>query len=176
MTTLRLLLLDANVVIELFRLGVWERVIGRCQISLARTIVEVEAHFYVNAANGRVDFDLRPFAAKGQITVFDVMPSKVQALLTSFDPTYVEKLDPGEVESLCHLLDAPEVLTISSADKIVYRVLGNLDRGEQGISLEEILQSIGLGRSLQYQFTKAFRERWTQKGFEERLYSRGRKP
>ncbi len=45
MTTLRLLLLDANVVIELFRLGIWGRVIERCRIFVARTIVEVEAHF-----------------------------------------------------------------------------------------------------------------------------------
>ncbi len=97
-------------------------------------------------------------------------------MLTSFDPTYTEKLDPGEVESLCHLLDAPDEFAISSADKIVYRVLGNLDRGEQGISLEEILEAIGLSRPLQYQFTRAFRERWTQKGFEERLYRRGRSP
>jgi hypothetical protein len=56
---------------------------------------------------------------------------------------------------------------------IVFRVLGNIDRSEQGLSLEEILGSAGLGRKLPSQFKRAFRTQYTAKGVEERLQGRG---
>ena len=54
---------------------------------------------------------------------------------------------------------------ISSADAIVYRVLGGLRRRHQGISLEEVLDEIGLQRPLAYQYTEKFRDKWTHRGF-----------
>ena len=41
MKKFRLLLLDANVVIELFRHGIWARVIETCEVYLSRTVVPV---------------------------------------------------------------------------------------------------------------------------------------
>ena len=62
---------------------------------------------------------------------------------------------------------------ISSADKIVYRVLGNLNRAEQGISLQEVLQQVGLGRPLPHEFSKGYREYWTGRGSQERIQGLG---
>ena len=70
---------------------------------------------------------------------------------------------------MAFLIDSPEQCLICSADKIVFRVLGNLKRSDQGISLEEVLQSVGLGIDLPWQFTKRFREEWARKGFGEGL-------
>jgi len=56
----------------------------------------------------------------------------VAGFCSKFDPTYMESLDPGEAESLAHLGASKETCMICSADKIVYRVLGNLDRSESG--------------------------------------------
>jgi len=100
---------------------------------------------------------------------FDIRPSELSAFRALFDPSYLEKLDDGETESLSFLINSPERFLISSADKIVFRILGNLKRSEQGISLEEILQGVGLGINLPRQFTKLYREEWTQKGFAEGL-------
>jgi len=169
----RLLLLDANIVIELFRQGIWERLIEVCDVHLAGTIVSSEAHFYEDDQGVRVDFDLREYCEAERISVFDVTPSALTAFRAEFDPTYLEKLDPGETESLACLMNSKDPWLICSADKIVYRVLGNLNRGEQGISLEEVLQKTGLGRQLSWKFTRAFRERWTRTGFQERLGGTG---
>jgi hypothetical protein len=74
------------------------------------------------------------------------------------------------------LFDAKNDLLISPADKIVYRVLGNMHRVDQGISLNEILDKIGLTASqLPPQYRREFRERWTQVGFDERLRGLGLK-
>ncbi|MCX5654855.1 MAG: hypothetical protein NTY65_09440 [Planctomycetota bacterium] len=176
MKKFKLLLLDANVVIELFRLGIWDDVVERCDVHLARTVAEDEAHFFEDDDKQRHDFDLQPYIKANKITVFDVTVSEATVFRDRFDPVYFEKLDPGETESLVHLLGLAGECRICSADKIVYRIIGGLDRSEQGVSLEEILQKTGLGRSLRAQFTKDFRVKWTRKGFEEHMRGLGLKP
>lgn len=165
----KLLLLDANIVIEIWRLGIWEEFLARCDIHLSRIVAEEEAHFFVDARGERRSIDLTPSIKTGVVTVFDLTPSQLSAFRALFDPVYLEKLDDGEAESLAHLWGLSEEGRICSADAIVYRILGNARRGEQGISLEEVLAQTGLGRKLTYQFTKAFRERWTRAGFNEGL-------
>lgn len=170
-----LLLLDANVVIELFRLGLWDKVLECCDVHLSRTIVQREAHFFKDSEGSRHDFDLREYEASGQITVFDVELSEVRHFALSFDPTYFERLDPGETEAMTHLLTSPAPYLICSADSIVFKVLGNLNRAEQGISLEEVLNDVGLGRRLTWRFTRAFRDKWTKRGFVDHLGGMGKK-
>jgi hypothetical protein len=70
------------------------------------------------------------------------------------------------------LLDAN---IICSADKIVFRVLGNLKRSNQGISFEEVLQGIGVSKALPRQFSKVFREMWSSTGLAESLGGIGHK-
>lgn len=82
MKRFRWLLLDANVVIELFRQGIWDRVVGLCDISLSRTVAEQEAHFFEDDEGERRDFDLRPYAEDGRIRVFDVSTSELAKFLS----------------------------------------------------------------------------------------------
>jgi hypothetical protein len=173
MKKFHLLLLDANIVIELFRQGIWERVVELCDVHLARTVAEVEAHFYKDANGERQDFDLNPYIKAGKITIFDVALSELTAFCSKFDITYFDRLDLGEAESLAYLVNSSETYQICSADKIVFRVLGNLNRRDQGISLEELLQQIGLGRELSRPFSKVFRETLTTKGSQERIQDTG---
>ncbi len=168
MKKFRLLLLDANVVIEISRHALWDEVVARCDVHLARTVID-EAQFFEDENGARHYIDLTAHIEGQAITVFDLTPSDLTSLRQSFDPVYFEKLDPGETESLGHLLRQPDDCSICSSDAIVYRVLGNLQRSEQGVSLEELLNAIGLGRKLSWKFTRGFRDEWTKKGFTEGL-------
>ena len=168
-----LLLLDADVVIELFRLGIWDSVIERCGVHLAHAVAETEAHFFHDEHGERQDFDLAPYKENGGVTVFDVTITDLQRVTTQFGPTYVEKLDPGETQSLVYLLNSADTCQICSADRIVYRVLGNLNLGEQGVSLCEVLDKVGLGRPLEPHFGKKYRQKWTTVGSQDRIQDRG---
>jgi hypothetical protein len=168
------LLLDANVIITLFKQGIWDQVVANCDLHVAETVVG-ESHFYEDDAGERHDFDLAPYIAEGRIKQFSVPPLDVKAFVATFGADYIEKLDAGEAESLAYLEKASDEPMICSADAIVFRVLGNLDCGHQGASLQEVLDKIGLSRRLPQQFTKAMRERWTGQGVAERLHGRGRK-
>lgn len=125
--------------------------------------------FFLDANGDCQPIDLSVYINAGLITVFDLASSDLTEFRSKFNPVYFEKLDPGETESLAYLLKQSDDCRICSADKIVFRVLGNIYRAEQGVSLEEILKQIGLGRTLAREFSKDYREQWTQKGFQEGL-------
>jgi hypothetical protein len=174
MKKFKLLLLDTNIVIKAFELGRWQKLAERCEIWLASTIVQ-EAEFFTTDDGITHPIDLSADLAEKRVSGFEVPPSELSKFRASFDPSYLEKLDDGEAQSLAFLIDSQEQFLICSADKIVYRILGNLKRSEQGISLEEVLQRVGLGINLPWQFSKSFRQEWTRRGFEEGLGGLGHK-
>lgn len=174
MKKLRFLLLDANIVIQLFEFGLWDNVLDKSEILLARTVADKEAEFFfVNDEQHVIDFTVD--IAANRISVVDVAPTDVKKFIDRFDPTYFEKLDPGEAESLAYLEGSGDPCLICSSDAIVFRVLAQLDRAEQGISLEEVLQKIGLGRNVTQQFRRDFRLKWTKSGAAEKIRGIGLK-
>ena len=62
---------------------------------------------------------------------------------------------------------------LCSSDAIVFRILGRLNRGEQGLSLEEALDRTGLSRALPSQFRKEARDRWTKQGEQDMIRGTG---
>jgi len=71
------------------------------------------------------------------------------------------------------LLERDADARICSADKIVWRVLGNTNHADRGVSLDEILRQVGLTKALPERFSKAFREKWCRVGSVERFMGRG---
>jgi hypothetical protein len=170
----KLLILDANVVIYLHEKGLWQAVLQRCEVHLSGIVIDDEVRFYQGTEHDEV-IDLSPDVAAGRVDRFDAPVADVREFRNQFGPVYRGDLDPGEEESLAHVLHA-EDFVISSGDAIVYRILGNVNKGDAGLSLEELLQKLGLGRSgLPWQYTKAFREKYTRLGQQEAIQGRGRK-
>jgi hypothetical protein len=169
------LILDANIVIWLFAKGLWNAVVERCELTLCQTVVD-EASYYVDNAGIRCTIDLQPDIAAGRVTIISVSSANIGAFKARFDPLYVQKLDDGETESLCYCLEHGDAHRLCSADAIVFKVLSLMDRSEQGVSLEEVLDAVGLSRALSRQFTKAFREQYRSVGLEDRFAGMGLKP
>ena len=161
-----LLLLDTGIVIELFQLNIWDGFVAQCDVHLARTVVQ-ESKYWEDDLGQKHPIDLSRYERDGLITVHDIDVSELDVLTSAFGPDILTKLDPGEAESLAILCNSKERFLVSSADGITYRVLGALKCSDQGISLEETLQAIGLTKQLVYKFSKAFREKWSRRGFSE---------
>lgn len=173
MPKLKLLILDANVVIQLHELGLWQTVIAKCEIHLSRIVIDDEVKYYHGRDRDKL-VDLSEDVTQGRVHVFDVELSDLDKFRQRFDATYFERLDPGEAESLAYMLKSTQEYLISSADSIVYKVLGNLNMAEQGISLEEVLRTIGHGRSgLTWQYSKGFREKYTKEGQRDSITGLG---
>ena len=163
MPKFRLLLLDAGVVIAAHKLGIWSQLTDKCTISLTST-VEQEVYYWSDEDGNGHQITLDSEIEQGKLQVIDVPLEQVDKFRLVFDSTYLDRMDPGESDSLAHLFYSEEDWLISSGDSIVYKILGRLHRGKQGISLEEILQQIGLGRKLDWQYTKEFRLKYTHQG------------
>ena len=174
MKKLRFLLLDASVVFQLFELGLWDQLIEHCDIILSRIVAEKEVKYF-HGEEADEQIDLTPYVKARRITIVDVDASDVKRFRDQFDPVYLEKLDPGETESLAYLCMSDDPCLLSSSDGIVYRVLAHLNLAEQGISLEEILEKVGLQRALPDQFRRSFQAHWTKRGREEAVRGVGRR-
>lgn len=176
----KLLILDAGVVITLHQLGIWRQVIECCDVHLSRVVAEVESVFHREPGKDPdeygEDIDIQPDIQLGAVTLFDVPIMQVQNFRQSFDAAYARGIHDGEAESLAYLFANPqEDWLISSGDAIVFKVLGNCGCGEQGVSLEEMLNRLGLTKALEWQYTQQFREKYTKIGEQDSIQGRGRK-
>jgi len=163
MKKFQFLLLDAGPIIELFRQGIWDEFVQRCDITLAQTVVE-EAK-WASQKFEDVRIELEPDETEGAIRVFDLELSKFDSFLKTFGQQLKQiDIHSGEKETLAFLYDSTENWRVCAADKAVFRFLGMTGKGESGISLEEILKKIGLVKQLDWEFTKRFRKKFTRIG------------
>ena len=103
------------------------------------------------------------------MTIHSVPVSRVLELKKGFGSILLDKLDAGEAELLSVVHSSFDSYRLS-ADAVVFRVLAALGKSDQGVSLEELLQQIGLSRSVSWPFSKSFRVHWARCGFEEKLH------
>jgi hypothetical protein len=100
--------------------------------------------------------------------------SVAKTFYDKFDMQYKAIIHSGEKETLAFLCNSSENWLVCSADGAVFRVVGLLGRIEQGISLEEILEKIGLSRrNLEWKYTKKFREKYTRLGQVDSIQDKG---
>ena len=69
MKRFKCLLLDANVVIKLFSLGLWDALVKQCEIHLSEIVV-TESNFYEDSEGNRHDINLAAYIRDGQIQIF----------------------------------------------------------------------------------------------------------
>jgi len=163
MKKFQFLLLDAGPIIKLFELGIWDAFIERCDVTISQTVANQAK--YATQDYEDICIDLEPYKEQGLIEIVDLELSKVKTFYDKFNLQYKAIVHPGEKESLAFLLDSSEDWKLCAADQAVFRVLGLFGKGDQGISLEEILEQIGQSQSnLEPKYTKKFREKWTHKG------------
>jgi len=173
MKKFRFLLLDAGPIIKLFEIGIWDEFIKRCDITISRTVAEEEVVFAGKEESKEyIDFGLKPWEEKDLIEIIEVEPSKVKGFYQKSNLREKYTIDPGEEETLAFLHRQSEDWKVCSADGAVYSVLGFLGKGDQGISLEEILKDIGLSQSkLEWKYRKKFREKYTLIGQADSIQS-----
>ncbi len=164
------LLIDAGPIIKLFSLDIWDDFIKYCDVSISRIIVDDQALY---TEDGNKHIDLNPYEERELIKIIDVEPSVVKTFYDKFDLLYQADIHDGEKETLAFLYDSSENWLICAADGAVFRVLGLLGKAEQGISLEEILEQIGLSRKLERHYTKEFREKHTRRGQIDSVQDKG---
>jgi len=162
MKKFQFLLLDAGPIIKLFELNKWKTFIEQYEVTITRTIVEQCIYMKQSGEIEYIDFPFEKAAEQGLINIVDIKPDSVASFIGGLSNKY--DLHAGEDETLAFLNTALEDYRVCAADGAVFRVLGFIGKGEQGVSLEELLKAIGLSGNLEWRFTKKFRDKYTGEG------------
>jgi len=171
---LKLWLLDADVVIDLLSLGLFDTLVERHEIFVGTSVIaEVKSHrksYWDDRSKVPVDFR-EQYIESGRVKEFNATASEIDKLVISKMPKlWVNTIDIGEIESLAILIKEDD-LVFCSCDAAAIRVLPFLDASDRGISLENLITSAGLKKvRLDVKHTEKYfqnnvkigKERWMQ--------------
>jgi hypothetical protein len=181
MKRFQLLLLDAGPIIKLFELGLWEKFIDVSDVTVVSKVAEEAKWASLDFEDIKIDLD----RYQEHVNIIETETSIIRNFYTSLPIAYKDyvEADDGEVQTLAFLRSEPADCLLCSADAAVFRILGFLGRGEQGISLEEILTKTGLQANIRWEqitprdedwkYTKKFREVYTRKGWIDGIQGQG---
>lgn len=165
----KLVLLDAVVIIEAHRLGIWTHLMAQFKISVPGYILDNEVKFFKSKSGSQVTIDLAADLKANRIERLDADPSDFAGLYQKFNQVFVDGIDAGEKEALS-LLNSGRFPDhkFCTADGAAIKALSVIQLQSQGVSLEELLTQSGKKMSLKHNFCKDFYTKHVANGLLER--------
>ena len=163
---LKCVLLDANIIIEAYELGIWEKLIEKVEISVSSIVAHKEALFYTEKENGIPEpINLRRLIDEGSIKEIGATPAEMTAFYSKFDSVFVGSMHDGEAESLTLIMHGTIDDTLyCSGDARAIQALAMIGHSDAGVSFETLLKQTGLQKKLRKQFTERFFKENTASG------------
>ena len=134
-TMRRLLLLDADVVIDLHALGLFEKIGKAYDVCLTRNVFE-EARYY-KKDGVRIDIDIK------DVTIIENVDFESLRKVQREAREAMLAIDPGESTSIAYLAQTEEEITFCSCDQAAIKLISYLELEQKSISLEKALRSAG---------------------------------
>ena len=173
----RICLLDAGPVIELHRLGIWEAVVDRTLLIVPSIVAREEALFWDSGEGIGRAINLVPLIESGTIEEIAADIDQLTATKALFDPSLVDSIHAGELEALSILRTWPDDdrPAFCTGDRLATIALCLLGFSTLAVSLEELLDRIGLGRELGRPFQRDMMKAWIEEGTQRLLRGEGLK-
>ena len=131
----RLLLLDADVIIDLHTLDLFEKVSKSYNICLTRNVFE-EARYY-KKGGAKIAIDIKDVTIIGDVDLEGLRKVKREAKEARLG------IDPGESTSIAYLLQAEEEITFCTCDQAAIKLIAYMELEQKSISLEKTLRTAG---------------------------------
>jgi hypothetical protein len=148
-----LIIPDADVVIHLHELGIWDNFVRQNSVHLSALVVE-EAHFYKQGAGESTrmfEIDLRAAISDGSITIINIDVSALSPMYEEAQKLQIDQsIDAGETETIAAAYSVRTDLTLCLIDCGAIRYATLIGLAPRCISVEEALNSCGLGRGVRY--------------------------
>jgi len=155
---LKCVLLDANIIIEAYKMGVWEKLIEKVEIIVSSIVAHDEALFYSKKEGGVPEpIKIKNLIEEGKIKEFSASQEEIAEFLNKFDRLFVEGLHIGESESLALIMNCKLDDTLfCSGDATAIQALAMIGFSDLGISFEILLKKTGLQKKLRKHFLEKF--------------------
>lgn len=138
---MRLWLVDADTIIDLLGMGVFDNLVANHQVHIATSVIN-EVLFYYDSSGTRFNVDLRS-RYDGQIIEVAGTIEMTRTVLTTLPRLKRDAIHDGELESLAVLMTNEE-LAFCTCDAAAIRAMPYLDCSDRGVSVERLLRESGL--------------------------------
>lgn len=153
----KLLLLDADVVIDLHTLGLFDRIDKGFEIHITKTVLDEASYFKIGGARTKIDI-------RNRVTVIENVA--VEHLQTVRKEAKEARLgiDPGEMEAIAYLMQEDEGLIFCTCDQAAIKLLAFMNLEGRSVSFEKALRATGYQKKNLYPrhwektFTECIRE------------------
>ena len=131
----RLLLLDADVIIDLHSLDLFEKILGTYDVYVPRTVFREARYFKKGGRKEKIGI-------AGKVTVVDVAPEDLNLVRIEAKETR-RGIDAGELEAIAYLNTVEEDLIFCTCDKAAITLVSYMGLEERSASVEKIVKSAG---------------------------------
>ncbi len=142
---MKLWLLDADVIIDLLSLGIFDSLVERHEVHAASTVIDEVKSYKKSGEKQRISFRAM-YVESGKVRELTAVTDEVDGVLLRMPSMWRGTLDAGELESLA-ILNREEDLVFCCCDAATIRALPFIDASERGISIEKLINVSGLKRS-----------------------------
>lgn len=151
------LLLDSNVIIKAYELGIWSQLICNYEVVIPTTISHCEALYYNEPKGKKKKIDLPDQVSKGIVSELEAVAGDLTSLFSVFAPWFIDVLHSGEAEALA-LIQMNKVgeAYFCTSDASAIQALAMLHKSHLGISFESVLSKIGVTKVLNHHFRDEF--------------------
>ncbi len=168
---MHMILLNADVIIDLHRLNVWNQVVKKNIIYISSIILRQEVHFFEDYNGVRYSIDLLKDVGS-LFSEISISAEDLKIFSQQFDRVFEAELHSGEKEALKILQDNNEFL-FCTCDKVAIKAIALLGKREQGKSFEKLLKSSGLTKKLEFKHTEKYFRKYLDEGSIMRIQSYG---
>ena len=131
----KLLLLDADVIIDLHTLGLFGKITKAYDICLTREVFE-EAKYYKKDGK-KFEIDLK------DVTIIDNVDLENLRWVQRQAKKAMLGIDPGESTSIAYLSQTDEEITFCTCDKAAIKLMSYMELEKKAMSLEKALKDVG---------------------------------
>lgn len=166
-----LLLLDADVIIDLHKFGLWNQITKNHKVNIPSIILHREVYYFEDEHGKRHNIELEKEIG---VTVSEMSCSAGELLefKEKFDRVFQEELHDGEKEALV-LLQKQDDLQLCTCDYAAIKALGVLDLSTQGISFENMLKKSSINKKLEFKHTEKRFKKYLTEGSIMKIQGRG---
>jgi len=165
---LKLWLLDADVIIDLLGLNIFDKLVKIHQVYVASTVIGEVKFCRRDGEKFSIDFR-KVYVDTGRVKEVLASADELRETIKGLPEIKREAIHPGELESIAILL-REEGLTFCSCDAATIRALPLFDLAERGVSTEALLRKSGLLKpGLQERHTEEYFRNNLRIGQEERI-------
>lgn len=151
----KLVLLDADVIIDLHTLGLFDALAKGYDVYVARTVFQEARYYPCYGKMHRIEI-------KDKVTVVDALDETALLKVKREAHEALLGIDPGETESIAYICTTEREILFCTCDKSAIRLVSYMGLEQNSISVEKALR--GIGRTIKHLHVKH-----SEKHFQENL-------